>query len=232
MRLPLLDPHRPRFPNPERALTDPNGLLAAGGNLAPATLLDAYRIGIFPWYSAGQPILWWSPDPRTVLYPDDLHVSRSLAKVLRRGQYEIRVDSAFSQVVEACAAPRAAAVGTWITPEMSAAYDRLHELGHAHSIEYWRDGRLAGGLYGVAVGGVFCGESMFSAATNASKIVLAHLLHALKNAGFALLDCQLDSPHLANLGARPVPRRDFIKLLQTSAPGDWRAVRVSSSMWQ
>lgn len=230
MRLPFLDPHQPRFPDPESALADPNGLLAAGGNLAPATLLDAYRNGIFPWYSAGQPILWWSPDPRTVLRPDDLHVSRSLAKVLRRGGYEIRVDSAFNQVVEACAAPRGAGDGTWITPAMIAAYGRLHQLGHAHSVEYWLDGRLAGGLYGVVVNGVFCGESMFSRVANASKLVLVHLLHGLTSAGFALLDCQVDSAHLTSLGARPMARRQFINLLRTTGARNWPASDISSSM--
>ncbi len=230
MRLPFLDPHQPRFPSPEHALTDPNGLLAAGGNLAPATLLAAYRNGIFPWYGPGQPILWWSPDPRTVLSPDDLHVSRSLAKALRRGQYQIRVDSAFRRVVEACAAPRAAQDGTWITPAMIAAYDLLHQLGYAHSVEYWLDGNLAGGLYGVAVNGVFCGESMFSRAANASKIALVHLLRGLDSAGFALLDCQVDSPHLATLGARPMARRQFLEVLRTTDARGWPARDISSSM--
>lgn len=210
MRLPLLDPDRPVFPPPERAARVPNGLLAAGGNLAVATLRDAYRSGIFPWYEAGQPILWWSPDPRAVIFPDRVHVSRSLARELRRARYRITCDQSFGGVARACAAPRRGQAGTWILPEMIAAYEALHRAGDAHSVECWMDGELAGGLYGVAVGSVFCGESMFSARPNASKLVLVHLARGLAAGGFTLIDCQVGNPHLASLGAVELPRRAFL----------------------
>ena len=197
------------FPDPERALDEPNGLLAAGGDLSPERLLHAYRLGVFPWYSAGQPILWWSPDPRAVLFPERMRVSRSLRKTLRQGRFRVTVDTAFREVMDACAAPRPGSDGTWITPEMLAAYTRLHSLGWAHSVECWRDGRLAGGLYGVAMGRVFFGESMFSRESDASKVALAHL----SGQGYRLIDCQVESEHLARLGAEPVPRRTFRALL-------------------
>ena len=197
------------FPDVEVALEEPNGLLALGGDLRPERLLYAYSHGIFPWYSDGQPILWWSPDPRMVLYPSRLHVSRSLRKRLRRGDYTLTRNCCFREVVRACAAPRSTQSGTWIVPEMLQAYVRLHELGHAHSMECWLDGRLVGGLYGVAIGRVFFGESMFSAAPDASKVALA----ALCREDFALIDCQLASDHLARLGAVEIPRREFCSLL-------------------
>jgi leucyl/phenylalanyl-tRNA--protein transferase len=193
------------FPDVDRALDEPNGLLALGGNLAPERLLHAYAHGIFPWFSEGQPILWWSPDPRMVLFPGDLRVSRSLRRRLRRGEYQVSVDRCFRRVVKSCAAPRADASGTWILPEMIEAYDRLHRLGHAHSVECWQGERLAGGLYGVALGRVFFGESMFSALPDASKVALAHLCEL----DLALIDCQLPSAHLERLGARAIPRREF-----------------------
>ncbi len=215
-------PQPPRFPPIDSALAEPNGLLAAGGDLSPERLLAAYRLGIFPWYAAGEPILWWSPEPRMVLLPSEFALSRSLAKTLRNRRYEVRADSAFTQVVSACAAPRRDADGTWISAEMQAAYLRLHQLGHAHSIETWVDGRLAGGLYGVAIGGVFYGESMFAAVTDASKIALAHLCRHLERHDFGLLDCQMHTPHLASLGAREIPRREFMARLarHTDAAGN------------
>ncbi len=197
------------FPDPDRALDEPNGLLAAGGDLSPERLLHAYRLGVFPWYSAGQPILWWSPDPRAVLFPERMRVSRSLRKTLRQGRFRVTRDTAFREVMDACAAPRPGSDGTWITPEMLAAYTRLHSLGWAHSVECWRDGRLAGGLYGVAMGRVFFGESMFSRESDASKVALAHLA----GQGYRLIDCQVESEHLARLGAEPIPRRTFRALL-------------------
>ncbi|MBI2961098.1 MAG: leucyl/phenylalanyl-tRNA--protein transferase [Betaproteobacteria bacterium] len=223
--IPWLDGESP-FPPLAKALRHPNGLLAAGGDLSPQRLLAAYRQGIFPWYSEGDPILWWSPDPRMVLFPEDIKVSRSLAKVLRNRDYEIRFDSAFDEVLAGCAAPRADQPGTWITPEMRAAYNRMHRLGYAHSAETWIEGRLAGGLYGVALGAVFFGESMFSRERDASKIALVALTRHLTAAGFRLIDCQMHTAHLASLGARAVPRRRFSQLLAElinypHSPGPW-----------
>jgi len=215
------------FPPLEKALAEPNGLLAAGGDLSPERLLAAYRRGIFPWYSAGEPILWWSPDPRMVLFPDELKISRSLAKTLRNANYEIRLDANFADVTRACAGkPRNGQSGTWISREMQTAYGELHRLGYAHSVETWVDGKLAGGLYGVALGRAFYGESMFSAARDASKIALAHLCAHLKQRGFGIIDCQMETRHLASLGARPIPRRDFAARLdelcpQGDTPGHW-----------
>ncbi len=218
------------FPPIDTALIEPNGpngLLAAGGDLSPQRLLAAYSRGIFPWYSAPDPILWWSPDPRMVLFPDELKISRSLAKVLRNKAYAVRLDFACAEVIAACAAvPRAGQPGTWITVEMQAAYRRMHELGHVHSVETWIDGELAGGLYGVAVGRAFFGESMFSHATDASKIALAHLCVYLQAHGFGIIDCQMETAHLASLGARPLPRREFAEHLARltvagDAPGCW-----------
>ncbi|MBY0268837.1 MAG: leucyl/phenylalanyl-tRNA--protein transferase [Burkholderiales bacterium] len=197
------------FPALERALTEPDGLLAAGADLSPARLLAAYRGGIFPWYSAGQPVLWWSPDPRMVLFPAEFRMPRSLAKRLRRRNYEIRVDTAFETVMRACAAPRDDAAGTWITSDMIAAYCALHRLGHAHSVETWINGELAGGLYGIALGRAFYGESMFARIADASKIALAHLVRRLEQRQFGIIDCQMNTAHLARFGAREIPRREF-----------------------
>jgi leucyl/phenylalanyl-tRNA--protein transferase len=200
------------FPPPERA--DRSGLLAVGGDLSPSRLLAGYRRGIFPWYSEGQPILWHSPDPRFVLLPGQLHVAKSLEKVLRRRTFEIRVDTAFSEVLTACAeAPRPGQGGTWITSEMHAAYVELHRLGHAHSVEAWKDGMLVGGLYGVALGRVFFGESMFTRAPDASKVAFATIARALFDAGALLIDCQVETDHLARFGAADIPRRRFLHLL-------------------
>ena len=199
------------FPPVEQALKRPNGLLAAGGDLSPERLLRAYRLGIFPWFSAGEPILWWSPDPRTVLVPDELKIARSMAKTLRRADFDVRADSAFEQVIQACSEPRPRQSGTWITEAMQAAYIRLHRLGIAHSVETWRDGELIGGLYGVALGRAFFGESMFSRATDASKIALVHLVRQLRAWGFGLIDCQMHTPLLASFGAREVGREQFTR---------------------
>jgi len=201
------------FPPPERA--DRSGLLAIGGDLTPARLLAGYRRGIFPWYSEGQPILWHSPDPRFVLLPDQLHVPRSLDRTLRRRTYEIRADTAFSEVLRACSeAPRPGQDGTWITPEMHRAYLTLHRLGHAHSVEAWKDGMLVGGLYGVALGRVFFGESMFATSPDASKAAFATVARALFDAGCLLIDCQVETEHLARFGAADIPRRRFLQLLR------------------
>ncbi|OIO56916.1 MAG: leucyl/phenylalanyl-tRNA--protein transferase [Proteobacteria bacterium CG1_02_64_396] len=201
------------LPDPEWALEEPNGLLAFGGSLTPARLMEAYRKGIFPWYSQGQPVLWWSPDPRTVLFPADIHVSRSLAKLIRRHGYAITFDTAFRQVIEGCAAPRSDAGGTWILPGMIAAYTTLFEMGHAHSVEVWHHDQLVGGLYGVAVGKVFCGESMFSRRASASKVALVYLARQLARWGFGVIDTQFTTDHLLNMGAVEIARRDYLALL-------------------
>jgi leucyl/phenylalanyl-tRNA--protein transferase len=213
MMIPLLQAEL-SFPPVTQALRSPNGLLAAGGDLSIARLLEAYRHGIFPWFNAGEPILWWSPDPRMVLIPREFKVSHSLRKTLRHGRYEVRVDSAFEQVMRACAAPREGVNGTWIHDEMIAAYCELHRMGYAHSVETWMGDKLAGGLYGISVGRMFYGESMFSRRADASKIALAHLCAQLDRWNFGLIDCQMNTPHLASLGAREIPRSDFVARLQ------------------
>lgn len=202
------------FPPLNRALREPNGLLAAGGDLSPARLIQAYRHGCFPWFQDGQPILWWSPDPRTVLFPEELHVSRSLEKCLRQQRYKVTLDQQFSRVIQACAAPRTYADGTWITTPMQAAYLQLHEQGIAHSVEVWQDEELVGGLYGLAMGQLFFGESMFSRADNASKFGFATLTQQLQAWGFALIDCQMPNDHLHSLGARAIPRSEFAGFLR------------------
>jgi leucyl/phenylalanyl-tRNA--protein transferase len=202
------------FPPVDKALREPNGLLAAGGDLSAPRLLEAYRRGIYPWYSEGQPALWWSPDPRMVLFVDEFRPSRSLRRRIARREFDVRVDTAFAAVIDACArAPRKGQDGTWITTEMIGAYVRMHELGYAHSVEAWRDGELTGGLYGLALGRVFFGESMFARATDASKVCLATLVAMLQQRGMALIDCQQETEHLASLGARPIPRHEFVRLL-------------------
>lgn len=202
---------RGAFPPPSEALTEPNGLLAAGGDLSPERLLSAYSQGIFPWYSEGQPILWWCPDPRAVLWPEELRVSRSLRRSVRNRGFEFRVNTAFDDVVAACAEPRSYGGGTWITAEMAAAYGRLHALGWAHSFETWREGRLVGGLYGVALGGIFFGESMFSRTTDASKVALVHAVDFLIADGIELVDCQVASAHTVSLGAVDMDREAFLE---------------------
>jgi leucyl/phenylalanyl-tRNA--protein transferase len=209
------------LPDPNEALTEPNGLLAAGGSLEPEWILESYRRGIFPWFETGQPILWWSPDPRTVLRPDELRVSRSLRKRIRHREFEVTADKDFAAVITACSEPRSYTDSTWITPLMISAYGRLHELGWAHSFEAWSDGSLAGGLYGIAIGQVFFGESMFARQSDASKVAFWHALRFLKDSGFELIDCQLPSAHLTRLGATSMPRSEFLNLLArlTESPG-------------
>ncbi len=216
-----------RFPPVEMA--SPEGLLAIGGDLRAERLLEAYRHGIFPWYNPGQPILWWSPDPRAVLFPKKLRISRSLRKTLRQQKFSVTLDKAFRDVMTNCALPRRQypGGGTWITAEMIEAYCLLHERGLAHSVESWREGKLVGGLYGVALGGVFFGESMFSHETDASKVALAHLIRHLENWGFSLIDCQLPSAHLFSLGAEEIRRHEFMQYLdkalsQKDSPHPWR----------
>jgi leucyl/phenylalanyl-tRNA--protein transferase len=224
--IPWLEAEDP-FPPVTRALREPNGLLAAGADLSVARLTEAYRRGIFPWYGAGQPLLWWSPNPRMVLFPPELRLSRSLRKRLRRRDYVIRCDSAFDAAVRACAAPRAGQSGTWITEEMIAAYGALHCHGFAHSVETWIDDDLVGGLYGVALGRMFYGESMFARATDASKIALAHLVKQLARWNFGMIDCQMQTAHLASFGAREIPRAEFTRSLRDlvnypQSPAVWR----------
>ncbi len=214
--IPQLDLDEIWFPDPDSALDDPNGLLAFGGDLRPERLLAAYRLGIFPWYQESQPILWWSPDPRAVLLPASIHVSRSLKRLLRRFPYRVSIDLAFDAVVAACAEPTADRPETWITPAMQRAYGRLHQLGHAHSVEVWAGDTLVGGLYGLARGRVFFGESMFSRCDSASKVALVHLCGQLRQWGFALIDCQVGNDHTYAMGAVDVARAEFLDLLATN----------------
>ena len=214
------------FPPVNLALDDPNGLLAVGGDLSPERLLNAYQHGIFPWYNDDQPILWWSPDPRCVLFPEQLRVSRRLRKTLRQNRLTITLDTAFTEVLDGCAAPRDDQPGTWITPDMKNAYQHLHHMGYAHSVEAWEQGQLCGGLYGIAIGRVFFGESMFSRQRDASKLAFVHLVRQLRRWGYTLIDCQVDSNHLRSLGAVAIGRDVFITLLQRyrnalRAPGPW-----------
>lgn len=211
--LPWLEPGAPAFPPTDWALDDPNGLLAAGGELNADWLAVAYPQGIFPWFNEGEPILWWSPSPRCVLFPDQFHLSKSLRKRMRNLDYEIRVDSCFSDVMRACAAPRATQDGTWISPAFVKAYSALAERGIAHSVEMYADNQLVGGLYGLAIGRIFFGESMFSRIPDASKICLYHLAEKLRLAGYAVIDCQVFNPHLHSLGATEIDREAFERLL-------------------
>jgi leucyl/phenylalanyl-tRNA--protein transferase len=215
-----------RFPPVERA--SPEGLLAVGGDLRPERLLEAYRRGIFPWFNEDRQILWWSPDPRAVLFPEKLHIPRSLKRSLRPGRFAVTLDTCFRTVMEQCAGPRPQypGGGTWITPSMVEAYVRLHELGHAHSVETWREGELVGGLYGVALGGAFFGESMFTRLPDASKVALVRLIEQVRAWGFVLFDCQQSSPHVMSLGAEEISRKDFIARLSRAVslpdrPGRW-----------
>jgi leucyl/phenylalanyl-tRNA--protein transferase len=216
-----------RFPPVEQA--SPEGLLAVGGDLRPERLFEAYRHGIFPWYNDDQPILWWSPDPRTVFFPDKLHISRSLKRSLRPGLFSVTLDTKFREVILGCAGPRPQYPdgGTWITVEMLEAYTRLHELGDAHSVETWQEGQLVGGLYGVALGGAFFAESMFTRVPDASKVALVSLVRQLQTWGFHIIDCQQSSPHVIALGAEAIPRRDFLNhltaaLLLPESRGHWQ----------
>nr|WP_243749522.1 leucyl/phenylalanyl-tRNA--protein transferase [Pseudoteredinibacter isoporae] len=206
-------PGSSHFPPTSNALEDPNGLLAAGGDLDPATLLSAYRQGIFPWFDESQPILWWSPSPRAVIIPGEEHISRSLKKHIRRSDQKIRCNTAFEEVMLGCAEPRAEDEGSWITEEMLEAYIELHELGHAHSVETWQGGNLVGGLYGIQIGSVFFGESMFSRQSNASKYAFATLCRIARDIGIELIDCQVHNNHLESLGSKDLQRSDFEALL-------------------
>ncbi|OIN07627.1 leucyl/phenylalanyl-tRNA--protein transferase [Oceanisphaera psychrotolerans] len=216
------------FPDPSEALLEPNGLLAVGGDLSPERLLLAYRMGIFPWFDQSQPLLWWSPDPRAVLEPDKLHVSRSLARLARRGQYRLTINTAFDQVIRACRQLRETQeAGTWITAGIEQAYVRLHRLGHAHSVEVWQDEQLVAGLYGIGLGRLFCGESMFHRVDNGSKLAMLGLCRHLQRQGGELIDCQLPNPHLMTLGVTTWPRARFLHKLkelqqQPLAPRCWQ----------
>lgn len=211
--IPWLNTYNYDFPDPSNALDEPDGLLAVGGDLSPERILAAYRCGIFPWFNPGDPILWWSPNPRTVVFPNQLHISKSLRKTLRQGIYRVTFDTCFQAVMKACAAPRAYAEGTWISDDIIAGYAALHERGFAHSVEVWRDAELVGGLYGLALGRIFFGESMFSRADNASKVGFAHLVRQLRAWDFQLIDCQVANDHLFSLGATKIPREEFQRML-------------------
>jgi leucyl/phenylalanyl-tRNA--protein transferase len=223
------------FPAISRALRSPNGLLAAGGDLSTERLLHAYERAIFPWFDTGQPILWWSPDPRCVLLPASLHLSRRFRRSLKKSSFSLSFNNAFTSVISACGSKRNGHSGTWITPEMNDAYSRLHSLGWAHSVEVWLGDELAGGIYGVAIGRAFFGESMFSRVTNASKVAVLALCRQLVAHDFAVLDCQVPSPHLMSLGAARMPRVQFASLLETvctprSRFDDWPSSRIDAAL--
>ena len=229
MQLTVLNPHKPGqdFPSLNKALYEPDGLLAIGGCLSKKRLLNAYRHGIFPWYNPGEPILWWSPDPRLVLFPDNLIVSRSLRKTLRKNIFKVTFDKVFCEVIAACAESRKESTGTWITADIKQAYIELHQNGFAHSAEAWQNGELVGGLYGVALGRVFFGESMFHTRTDASKVVFATLVEQLKVWDYQLIDCQVNTKHLASFGAVNCDRSYFVKLLN-----QYCDVSANKSAWQ
>lgn len=231
--IPILgsDPESP-FPAIERALDEPQGLLALGGDLSPTRLINAYRQGIFPWYSDEQPILWWSPAPRCVIYPQAIHLSRRLRRRYNQGQFSVTVDQCFAGVIEACAEPRPDEPGTWITAEMKSAYIRLHEMGVAHSVEVHTDNELVGGIYGLSLGRVFFGESMFSKREDTSKIALVSLCRQLQQWGYTLLDCQVANPHLLSMGAEEISRQDFSRHLITALEKDrWRQNFSMAQRW-
>ncbi|HMB61078.1 MAG TPA: leucyl/phenylalanyl-tRNA--protein transferase [Xanthomonadales bacterium] len=237
LHLPLLgyEPDAP-FPDTRDALLHPNGLLAWGGDLSPPRLLNAYRLGIFPWYSDDEPVLWWSPAPRCVLFPEAVHLSRRTRRRYNSGGYTITADTAFSRVIAACATPRKPGDGTWITGEMQSAFELLYELGHAHSVEVWSEGLLIGGVYGLALGRIFFGESMFSRQTDASKIGLVALCKQLHDWGFGLFDCQVPNPHLKSMGAVVIPRAQFEEKLRIgiSQPfhiGAWADIFAVKNRW-
>ena len=228
--IPWLDPQNYNFPPITSALTEPNGLLAAGGDLHPKRLIQAYRLGIFPWYEESQPILWWSPSPRAVLFPAEIHISRSLKKRLRQGIYRVTCDTVFTDVVQACAnVVRKGPQGTWITNPMLEAYTELYTMGVAHSIEVWRGDELVGGLYGIAIGRIFFGESMFSRCTDSSKVALVSLAKQLQTWGFALIDCQISNPHLLSLGAVEISKEQFHTILDTNI--DSNSPQYWSNSW-
>lgn len=225
MRLLRLSPDSLQFPSPGLALQEPNGLLAYGGDLSPERLLMAYQHGIFPWYSPGEAILWWSPDPRAVLFPAEFHLSRSLARFIRHSHWRVTLNQAFSQVVAGCA--DRVAEGTWIGPEVALAYQQLHHLGQAHSVEIWQEDELIGGMYGVAQGALFCGESMFSRLPNASKVALSCFCRFFMHQGGKLIDCQVLNAHTASLGAREIPRCDYLAWL-----GQLQPLTLATDCWQ
>lgn len=229
-----LNDNNPIFPLPEYALREPDGLLAVGGNLSTSTLLSAYYQGIFPWYEAGQPLLWWSPDPRAVLFPKHIRISRSLRKSWRRRCWEIRTDSDFQQVIDSCASPRSSSnSGTWITDEMRQAYLAMHRGGHAHSVEVWDGLQLVGGLYGIMVGQLFCGESMFSREKDASKVALVALAAMLQSQSpDCLIDCQVSNAHLVSMGAETIPRREFLARLNSLRDKtiDWSSIDPANEL--
>lgn len=237
-QIPWLHPANTLFPSPALALNEPNGLLAAGGDLSPERILAAYQHGIFPWFNPGDPILWWSPSPRAVIYPSQLHISKSLRKVIRSETYRVSFDHSFSEVMRACAAPRADADGTWISQDIIAGYSALHERGFAHSVEVWRQNglheELVGGLYGMALGRIFFGESMFSRADNASKVGFAYLVQQLLAWDFQLIDCQVANNHLFSLGAVEISREEFQQLLinfvkvPPNYPSNWSSLLPDS----
>lgn len=235
LRLSWLSPNPDSpFPPLETALKEPDGLLAAGGDLSPERLVNAYHQGIFPWFNEGEPILWWSPDPRCVLYPDQVKISRSLRKTLNKNLFEVRMDTAFESVMQACAETRKDQEGTWINTAMLEAYTRLHELGYAHSVECWQDNQLVGGLYGIAIGKVFCGESMFTRRSDASKVALVHLCQFLLQRQFELIDSQVYTSHLESLGAVMIPRNDYLDVLkqytlEDDEPGKWDISMLSKA---
>lgn len=227
--LTLLDPMQAdqAFPAVEQALKEPDGLLAVGGCLSTQRVINAYSQGIFPWYSDQDPILWWSPDPRLVIFPEKLHISRTLGKTLRKQHFQISFDKAFAQVIQACAAPRTQQTGTWLTSEMQMAYMRLHNEGYAHSVEAWQNNKLVGGLYGIAVGQIFFGESMFHKQTDASKVAFVNLIHQLSSWGYQLIDCQVHTSHLVSLGAEEITRTRFSDLIQCL-----HQLNPANSAWQ
>ncbi|MBL4607668.1 MAG: leucyl/phenylalanyl-tRNA--protein transferase [Pseudomonadales bacterium] len=220
IKIPWLSDDNYDFPPAESALLEPNGLLAGGGDLSTKRLIAAYKQGIFPWYEEDQPILWWSPNPRAVLFPEELKISKSLAKTLRQKRFEVRFDENFEQVIRNCSAPREEEGGTWITEDMILAYCELHNKGIAHCVETWQDGKLTGGLYGVSIGQVFFGESMFSFKANASKIAFVYLVKHLQANHFPMIDCQVGNPHLASLGAREIPLERFKKTIKAHINAD------------
>lgn len=225
--LSFLTTQNTRFPSPDRALNDPNGLLAIGGDLTVERLIEAYYQGIFPWFNHEDPILWWSPDPRAIFIPGEIHVSKSLKKTIKKNAWKVTINQDFANVVRGCAAPREKQDGTWITSDIFNAYLALHHTKIAHSIEVWQQNQLIGGLYGVAIGQVFCGESMFHSKTNASKLALIALEQHILRWGFKLIDAQIINPHLTSLGAKEIPRNDFIRLIT-----DFRDKTINPNCWQ
>lgn len=229
-QIPFLGYHCEDFPSTDQAMEEPNGLLVAGGDLSPTRLIDAYRKGIFPWFEEDQPILWWSPAPRAVIYPTEFSPSKSLKKVLRRQTFQVTMDTVFSEVINHCSQPRPDSEGTWITQEMIDAYVHLHELGYAHSVEAWSDNELVGGLYGISLGKVFFGESMFSTQSNASKAAFCHLVDYCKQHKIALIDCQVENPHLTSLGSVNISREHFERHLRSLIP-DEQSLNLHLGLW-